>query len=96
MSPVHGLTAILPCNDLDASEAFYNRLGFSRPASERTAAGDEDSYRILTDGKGGPMYWNDWGSPLEFTVNSADRPYTFPPRRNTVVPLMLGLSEPQQ
>ena len=34
--PTHALTAILPCNDLDASEAFYNRLGFSRPdADER-------------------------------------------------------------
>ena len=25
----HSLTAILPCNDLDASEAFYARLGFT-------------------------------------------------------------------
>ena len=24
----HALIAIVPCNDLDASEAFYNRLGF--------------------------------------------------------------------
>jgi catechol 2,3-dioxygenase-like lactoylglutathione lyase family enzyme len=50
------LTAILPCNDLDASEAFYNRLGFSRPASERPAAGEEDTYRILADGKGGQLH----------------------------------------
>jgi len=28
-SPLSGmLVAILPCNDLDASERFYNRLGF--------------------------------------------------------------------
>ena len=25
---IHTLTAIVPCNDLDTSEAFYNRLGF--------------------------------------------------------------------
>jgi predicted lactoylglutathione lyase len=24
------LTAILPCNDIDAAEAFFARLGFSR------------------------------------------------------------------
>jgi len=33
MRPSHALIAILPCNDLDASEAFYNRLGFTRPDS---------------------------------------------------------------
>jgi hypothetical protein len=33
MSRSRTLTAILPCNDLDASEAFYARLGFSRQAS---------------------------------------------------------------
>ena len=59
MSHPHGLTAILPCNDLDASEAFYNRLGFSRPASERPAAGEEDTYRILADGKGGHLHLTD-------------------------------------
>lgn len=32
MSATHCLTAILPCNDLDASEAFYNRLGFTATA----------------------------------------------------------------
>jgi len=34
MSRAHGLTAILPCNDLDASEAFYARLGFTRRDGE--------------------------------------------------------------
>lgn len=52
----HGLVAILPCNDLDASEAFYHRLGFSRPASERPAPGEDDGYRILADGKGGQLH----------------------------------------
>ncbi|MGH9885866.1 MAG: VOC family protein, partial [bacterium] len=59
MSPPHGLTAILPCNDLDASEAFYRRLGFSRPSSERPAPGEEDTYRILADGKGGHLHLTD-------------------------------------
>jgi hypothetical protein len=50
------LTAILPCNDLDACEAFYNRLGFTRPAEARPAAGEEDSYRILSDDQGGDLH----------------------------------------
>jgi hypothetical protein len=41
----------LTCNDLDASEAFYNRLGFTRPDSEKPAAGESDTYRMLSDGK---------------------------------------------
>lgn len=49
MSRSHGLTAILPCNDLDASEAFYARLGFTRH-------GWDDNYRILSDGKGGEIH----------------------------------------
>jgi catechol 2,3-dioxygenase-like lactoylglutathione lyase family enzyme len=59
MTPAHGLTAILPCNNLDASEAFYNRLGFTRPASERPAPGAEDRYRMLSDGKGGTLHLTD-------------------------------------
>ena len=38
------LVTILPCNDLDASERFYNRLGFAR----RAESGDPD-YRILSN-----------------------------------------------
>lgn len=48
--PAHSLTAILPCNDLDASEAFYARLGFSDPDR------GYDDYRILSDGKGGRLH----------------------------------------
>jgi catechol 2,3-dioxygenase-like lactoylglutathione lyase family enzyme len=54
--PPHRLTAILPCNDLDASEAFYNRLGFSRPDADRPPAGEEDTYRMLSDGQGGHIH----------------------------------------
>ena len=56
MQPTHALTAILPCNDLDASEAFYNRLGFTRPAGDRPASGADDGYRMLSDGKGGALH----------------------------------------
>ena len=41
------LTAILPCNDLDAAEAFFSRLGFKRDP------GSIDEYRMLSDGLGG-------------------------------------------
>jgi len=59
MQPANALTAILPCNDLDASEAFYNRLGFSRPQSEKPAKREDDNYRILSDGKGGHLHLTD-------------------------------------
>jgi catechol 2,3-dioxygenase-like lactoylglutathione lyase family enzyme len=49
VSRAHGLTAILPCNDLDASEAFYARLGFTH-----REGGDE--YRMLSDGRGGELH----------------------------------------
>jgi catechol 2,3-dioxygenase-like lactoylglutathione lyase family enzyme len=45
----HTLTAILPCNDLDASEAFYAQLGFAKH-------GDYGDYRILADGGGGELH----------------------------------------
>jgi hypothetical protein len=44
-TPSGVMTAILPCNNLDASERFYNRLGFARPDSERPAPGEADTYR---------------------------------------------------
>lgn len=45
----HSLMAVLPCNDLDASEAFYARLGF-------TKRHDYGEYRILSDGCGGELH----------------------------------------
>jgi catechol 2,3-dioxygenase-like lactoylglutathione lyase family enzyme len=59
MRPSRALIAILPCNDLDASEAFYNRLGFTRPDSEKPTKGTEDTYRMLSDGKGGHLHLTD-------------------------------------
>lgn len=47
----HTLTAILPCNDLGASEAFYALLGFSK-------CGDYGDYRILRDDNGASLHLN--------------------------------------
>jgi catechol 2,3-dioxygenase-like lactoylglutathione lyase family enzyme len=58
MTPTHALTSILPCNDLDASEKFYARLGFTRADGDKPEDG-EDSYRILSDGKGGHLHLTD-------------------------------------
>ena len=55
-SPSGTLTAILPCNDLDASEAFYARLGFLQPEEEK---GAHDGYRMLTNGQGGFLHLTD-------------------------------------
>jgi catechol 2,3-dioxygenase-like lactoylglutathione lyase family enzyme len=49
MPRAHTLTAILPCNDLDASEDFYRRLGFTHRAGP-------DDYRMLSDGRGGELH----------------------------------------
>ena len=43
--PRHCIVSILPCNDIEASTAFYSRLGLS-------VHSDHGRYRILTDGKG--------------------------------------------
>jgi catechol 2,3-dioxygenase-like lactoylglutathione lyase family enzyme len=39
--------AIVPCADLDAAEAWWNALGFRRPAGQ-----DYPGYRMLDDGEG--------------------------------------------
>jgi hypothetical protein len=36
MPPFRALIAVLPCHDLDASEAFYNRLGFTAHCPTRS------------------------------------------------------------
>jgi len=45
MTETHRANAILPSGDLDASEAFYRKLGFQ-------VTSDYGHYRILADGKG--------------------------------------------
>lgn len=41
----HRAVAIIPCNDMDVSEAFYRRLGLE-------VVSDYGNYRILADGSG--------------------------------------------
>jgi catechol 2,3-dioxygenase-like lactoylglutathione lyase family enzyme len=41
----HAVVAIVPCNDIETSTAFYERLGLD-------VLGDYGRYRILGDGKG--------------------------------------------
>ncbi len=45
MSALHHVAAIIPCADLEASTAFYGRLGFRLDS-------DHGDYRILADGRG--------------------------------------------
>jgi catechol 2,3-dioxygenase-like lactoylglutathione lyase family enzyme len=58
-TPSGVMTAILPCNDLDASERFYHRLGFARSDRQRPGAGEADTYRLLSNGKGGYLHLTD-------------------------------------
>lgn len=47
----HHVVAIVPCNDLHASEAFYKRLGFK-------VSNDYGEYRIMEDGRGWHLHLN--------------------------------------
>ena len=51
MTDEHRVVAIVPSSDLDASEAFYRRLGFA-------VVSDYGHYRILADGNGGHLHLN--------------------------------------
>ena len=51
MQPTHAAVAIVPCSDLDASQAFYERLGFSA-----TSIYDAHGYRILHDPLGASVH----------------------------------------
>jgi catechol 2,3-dioxygenase-like lactoylglutathione lyase family enzyme len=44
------VVAILPCNDLDLSERFYGRLGFTR--IESSVPKESPTYRMLSNGNG--------------------------------------------
>ena len=58
-APSGVMTAILPCNNLDTSECFYNRLGFTRSAGQWPLPGESDTYRLLSNGKGGYLHLTD-------------------------------------
>jgi catechol 2,3-dioxygenase-like lactoylglutathione lyase family enzyme len=74
-TPSGVLTAILPCNNLDASEHFYRRLGFTRMDSYRPPPRKPDTYRLLSNGKGGARLdikdtiWE--GTPLGWALYGA-------------------------
>src|SRR5258708_22241710 len=55
-APSGVLTTILPCNDFDASERFSNLLGFARSDTFRPPPREPDTYRLLSDGRGGYLY----------------------------------------
>jgi hypothetical protein len=46
------LTAILPCNDLNAAQRFFERLGFV------LQPGSLPEYRMMADGRGGFVHLN--------------------------------------
>jgi len=43
--------AIIPCNDLDAAEQWWNKLGFFRPVDQ-----GYEEYRMLSDEVGGEVH----------------------------------------
>ncbi|MEA3100698.1 hypothetical protein [Caballeronia mineralivorans] len=47
------VAAVIPCNDLDSAEAWWNRLGFSRPIDQ-----GYDDYRMLSDHLGSEIHLN--------------------------------------
>lgn len=47
----HRLIPIIPCNDLDESQAFYERLGF-----EAVSIYPAQGYRILRDSRGASVH----------------------------------------
>lgn len=53
----HSAVAIVPCNDLDASQAFYEQLGF-----QATSIYPHHGYRILHDAEGASIHLT-WVEP---------------------------------
>jgi catechol 2,3-dioxygenase-like lactoylglutathione lyase family enzyme len=57
----HHVVTIVPCGDINASEAFYRRLGCE-------VESDYGNYRILSDGKGWHLHLNEvkgWPANIE-------------------------------
>ncbi len=51
MSLKHSAVAIIPCSDLDETQGFYERLGFTA-----TSVYDDQGYRILHDCDGASVH----------------------------------------
>ena len=76
-------TAIIACNDLDAAEAWWSRLGFTRPADQ-----GYDEYRMLSDGRGGEVHLN---KAVEGWVKPGENPfgiYLYTPFVDTIAAVM--------
>lgn len=61
MSETHHVAAIVPARDLEASVAFYRRIGFE-------VVSDHGAYRILADGRGWRLHLNEtvgWPARVE-------------------------------
>lgn len=61
MTDLHRTVAIVPSRDMEASEAFYRRLGFE-------VVSDYGNYRILADGRGWHLHLTqtpDWPAKVE-------------------------------
>lgn len=78
------LVAILACSDLDASERWWNRLGFHRPADQ-----NYDGYRMLADADGCELHLNavcdaGWLVPNQ----NPNGVYLYTPRVDAIAALM--------
>ena len=75
MTPKHGAVAILPSSDLNASQAFYQRLGFVP-----TSTYESHGYRILHDSLGASIHLTrvDPGSVDDRSSPAATRTATSP------------------
>lgn len=49
--PAPAVVAVVPCNDLDAAEAWWNRLGFKQQAGQKY-----EDYRMLSDDAGASIH----------------------------------------
>lgn len=61
MTVQHHVAAIVPARDIDASEAFYRRLGFK-------TVSDHGGYRLMDDGRGWRLHLRatpDWPCRIE-------------------------------
>jgi catechol 2,3-dioxygenase-like lactoylglutathione lyase family enzyme len=84
MTAQHHVVAIVPARDMDVSEAFYRRLGF-------TVVSDYGDYRLMDDERGGRLHLNltpgsrtthsastsmsrMWTPPLKRCVSSSSAP----------------------
>lgn len=76
-------TAIIPCNDLDAAELWWNELGFTRPADQ-----GYDDYRMLSDGHGADVHLHSAPEGWVIPGRNAFGIYLYTPRVEELAALM--------